>query len=75
MRQRSSGALAEVTPVRGDDEKQTADCKRYTRDNRPSGAKLEPRQLCGCEPDPGEQHQQEPDLGEAHARVMRETED
>jgi len=56
--------LAEVTPVRSDDEKQTAKCERDASESRPSSGKLEQRELRGSEPDPGEQHKQEPDFGE-----------
>lgn len=64
----SRSVVAEVTPVRGDDEEQTAKRERYARDDRPGGAKLELRELCGDEPDTCEQHEQKPYFGEAHAR-------
>jgi hypothetical protein len=48
-------ASAEVTPMRGDDEEHTADCQRHARDDRPSAAQLELRNLCSDDPDPGEQ--------------------
>ena len=67
--------LAEVTRVRGDDEEQTADCERYAGDDRPGLAHSELRDLCGDEPNPGNQHEQKPDLGELHARLMCETND
>jgi hypothetical protein len=64
-----------VTPVRGDDEKQTAEGKRCACHDRSGSGKLELRDLCGDQPDPGEQHEQESDFGEARAGLMRETKD
>jgi len=64
-----------VTPVGGDDEKQTPECQRYASDDSSGRAKFEPWNLCGGEPDPGEHHEQEPDFSEAYPRVMREGKD
>lgn len=64
-----------MPPVGGDDEKNTASRQRNARDDCPSGAKSQLRNLCGDKPDPGEQDQQEPDLGEAYARVSRDSND
>jgi len=62
-----------VTPVRGDDEEQAAHDERYARDNRPGAAQLELRDMCGDEPDAGEQQEQKPDLSQPHARLVCET--
>ena len=72
-RKLGDAALAEVTPVRGDDEKQTGERERDTCDDRSSGTKFELRDLRRGEPDPSEQDEQESDLGEAHARLMRQS--
>jgi hypothetical protein len=69
----SGTLLAEVAPVRCDDEKQTAERERDTCHDRPSDGKLELRDLCRGEPDPGDQHQQEAGFREADPCVMRET--
>jgi hypothetical protein len=53
--------LAEVSPVRGDDEQHSGDRKRDRRNNRPLTRKTEQGDLCGDEPDAGEVEQQEPD--------------
>ena len=58
--------------MRGDDEKDTGERERETRDDRPTGAELELGDLCGGEPDPSEQDEQESDLREFHARLVRE---
>jgi hypothetical protein len=65
--------LAEVTPVRGDDEKQTAESERDARDDPSCGASLQRRDFGGDEPDTGEQDKQEPHFGDYHASVRRET--
>jgi hypothetical protein len=65
--------LAEVTPVRRNEEERTSDCERHTCDDRSRVAQLELRDLCGGKPDPGEQHKQEPDFGEAQARPVCKT--
>lgn len=65
--------LAEVTPVRGDDEKQTAESERDARDDPSCGASLQPRDFGGDEPDTGEQDKQEPHFGDDHPSVRRET--
>jgi len=51
--------------VRGDDEEQTADGESDSRDDRPCSGKFEPRDLCGGQPDAGEQKEQEADFGQA----------
>ncbi len=61
--------------MRGDDEKQTRERERDTRDDRSSGAQPELRDLRRGEPDPSEQDEQESDFRKAHARVMRQSED
>ena len=67
--------LAEVPPVRRDDEKQAADRERYARDDRPAVAELELWDMGRGKPDPCEKHKQESDFGEAHARLMCKTND
>ena len=64
--------LDEVTPVRGDDEKQTAESERDARDDPSCGASLQRRDFGGDEPDTGEQDKQEPHFGDDHAGVRRE---
>jgi Transposase DDE domain group 1 len=61
-----------MTPVRGDEEKQTADGESDSRDDRPCSAQLELWDLCGGQPDASEQKEQEADLGQVSARLMRE---
>ena len=65
--------LAEVTPVRGNDEKQTAESERDARDDPSRGASLQRRDFGGDEPDTGEQDKQEPHFGDDHPSVRRET--
>ena len=67
--------LAEVTPVRGDDEKYTRERKRDTCDDRPGGGKPEFRDLRRGKPDPGEQDEQEADFRKAPTSVMRQSDD
>jgi hypothetical protein len=69
------GRLAEVPPVGGDDEKNTASGQRKARNDCPSGAKSQLRNLCGDKPNPGEHDQQEPDFGEAYTCVIRQPDD
>ena len=66
--------LAEVTPVRGDEEKQTRKRERDACDDRSSGAKFELRDLRRGEPDPSEQDEQESGFREARARLTRQSE-
>jgi hypothetical protein len=61
--------------VRSDEEKQTAERERHSRDDPPGPAKLELWHLGRGEPDAGKENEQEPDLGEAQARVPREGND
>ena len=65
--------LAEVTPVRGDDEKQAAESERGARDDPSRGASLQRRDFGGDEPDTGEQDKQEPHFGDDHPGVRRES--
>jgi hypothetical protein len=46
-----------MTPVRGDDEKQTAEGESNSRDDRPGSAQFELRDLCGGQPDASEQNE------------------
>jgi hypothetical protein len=68
------GRLAKVTPVNGDDQKDTADRDRQARHDRSRGREPQLRDLRRCQPDSGEDEQQKPDFGDACARVIRETE-
>ena len=63
--------LTEVSPMRSDDEKQSADRKCDARDDRPSAVQLELGDLRSGEPDPSKQQKQKPELGETDAGVMR----
>ena len=65
--------LAEVTPVRGDDEKQTRERERDARDDPSCDASLQRRDFGGDEPDTGEQDEQESHFGDDHPSVRRET--
>ena len=65
--------LAEVTPVRGDDEKQTRERERDARDDPSCDASLQRRDFGGDEPDTGEQDKQEPHFGDDHPSVRCET--
>jgi len=67
--------LAEVTPVRGDDEKYTRERKRDTCDDRSGGGKPEFRDLRRGKPDPSKQDEQESDFRKAPTRVMRQSDD
>jgi hypothetical protein len=58
--------------VRGDDEKHTGDRERYSRDDCPSSAQLQLRDLRGGQPDPRKEQEQEPDFGKAYARLTSE---
>src|SRR5664280_1014083 len=66
--------LAEVTPVRGDDQEQTRERQRNACDDRSTGSKFELRDLRRGEPDPSEQDEQESDFREARARLRRQSE-
>jgi hypothetical protein len=44
-----------LTPLCGDDEKQSTDREEHARDNLPGPRELEQRYLCSSEPDPGDQ--------------------
>jgi hypothetical protein len=61
--------------MRGDDQKHTGERERYAGDDCPCSVQPEPRDLCGSQPDPSKEHEQEPDFGKARAGVMRESED
>jgi hypothetical protein len=67
-----SSQSAEMTPVRGDDEKHACDGQRNACDDRSRRAQLECRDLSGDEPETCDQDQQEADFGQCDARVMCE---
>ena len=69
-----TGWSAELTPVRGDDEKQAGEGERNACDDRSRCANLEARDFGGDEPDTGKQDQQESDFREGDARLMAESE-
>src|ERR1700683_5497259 len=64
-----------MTPARSNDEQQTADRESNSRNDRPYGTQLEPRNLCRGQPDTSEQNEQEANLGQTPARLMRQRQD
>ena len=64
------GSLAEVAPVRGNDEQHTSERECDTGDDRSRSRYLEGWDLGGDEPDTGEQNKEEADLGNRHSRLM-----
>jgi len=62
------------TPARRDDEEHSGDSERQSGNDCSSAGEPEERDLSGCEPDTGEQHEQERDLGETYSHVVSKSE-
>lgn len=62
--------LTELTPVRGDDEKQAGGSKGNACDDPSCAASLQPQDFSGGEPDTGEQDQQESAFCKDEAGLM-----